>query len=100
MPLKPRVRAAIDAVSTGGDVRCDEMVRLLRRLGFIVRDAKKQGHKTFSHPGLARFTSASFTCGHGRDPQVKRVYIHRIRKLLEDYGEELSEIDSNGNERR
>lgn len=71
------------------------MVKLLEGFGFEVRDGKKSGHKVITHAGLGRFTSASFSCGHGRDPQVKRVYIHRIKKLLEDYGEELSEIDWN-----
>ena len=71
------------------------MVKLLEGLGFEVRDGKKSGHKVITHPGLCRFTSASFSCGHGRDPQVKRAYIHRIKKVLEDYGEELSGIDWN-----
>src|SRR5690625_5480057 len=44
-------------------MRCQELVELLTRLGFIVRDGRRGGHKIFTHSGLPEFTSASFNCG-------------------------------------
>lgn len=81
---------AIDELSTGRSLRCTEMITLLRNLGFDVRDGRKPGHKVITHPELERFTSASFTCGHGRNAQVKPVYIRDIRKLLQKHAEELN----------
>ena len=62
---------------------------MLRDLGFDVRDGRKPGHKVITHPGLALFTSASFTGGHGRNAQVKPVYIRVIKTLLQEYAEDL-----------
>ena len=84
-----KVHAAIALLSTGADIRCNAMVRLLTELGFSVRDGRKQGHKVVTHPGLAAFTSAAFSCGHGRNPQVKRVYVASIRSLIASYADDL-----------
>ena len=83
------VHAAIAILSTGADIRCTAMVRLLTGLGFSVRDGRKQGHKVVTHHGLAAFTSAAFSCGHGRNPQVKRVYVASVRSLLASYADDL-----------
>ena len=57
----PDIRRAIDRLSTRTSIRCNDMIRLLEGLGFAIRDGKKAGHKVITHPGLASFTSASFT---------------------------------------
>ena len=49
-----KVHAAIALLSTGADIRCNAMVRLLTELGFSVRDGRKQGHKVVTHPGGCR----------------------------------------------
>ena len=82
------VHAAIAYLSTGTDIRCNAMIRWLTGLGFSVRDGRKQGHKVVTHPGPAAFTSAAFSCGHGRNPQVKRVYVASIRSLLASYADD------------
>ena len=60
---------------SGASMRCSELKRLLTTLGFEVRDGKKQGHKIVTHAGLEDFYSFSYTCGHGRDAEVKRNYV-------------------------
>ena len=92
---KQSVGAAIDALSTGGSIRCNDMVRILSGLGFAVRDGSKQGHEVITHPKLEGFTSAAFACGHGRNPQVKPVYAARIRKLLESHADDLRKLKEN-----
>ena len=71
------------------------MIRLLTGLGFSVRDGRKQGHKVITHPELNAFTSAAFSCGHGKNPQVKRVYVANvasIRSLLACHAQDLQEL--------
>lgn len=88
---KRDVRGAIDRLSTRGSIRCEDMIRLLKGLGFAVRDGKKTGHKVITHPTLVNFTSAAITCGHGRNPEVKPIYVRRIRQLLETHADGLEE---------
>lgn len=66
-----------------GSLRCDELRRELEALGFEVRDGKKAGHKVLTHPQIADFFSASYTCGHGKNPEIKPPYIRNICKVIE-----------------
>jgi hypothetical protein len=75
--------------SGGASIRCQELADLLTTLGFEVRDGKKPGHKVFVHHGIASFTSGGYTCGHGRNPEIKPVYIKKIANLLKQYEAEL-----------
>jgi len=70
-------------------IRCRELTKILESLGFEVRNGKKQGHKIFIHHGLEAFTSGGYSCGHGKNPEVKPVYIKRIARLLNQYKTEL-----------
>jgi hypothetical protein len=72
-------------------LRCNDVVRALESLGFEVRDGSKGGHKVFIHAGLNDFHAGSFNCDHGRNPQIKPAYIKKIRNLLEQYSDELSQ---------
>jgi len=75
--------------SAGAAIRCQELADMLASLGFEVRDGKKQGHKVFVHHGVTSFTSGGYTCGHGRNPEIKPVYIKKVVKLLKQYETEL-----------
>ncbi len=75
--------------SAGTGIRCQELADMLMSLGFEVRDGKKQGHKVYVHHGVASFTSGAYTCGHGRNPEIKPVYIKNVVKLLREYKLEL-----------
>jgi len=70
-------------------MRCQDTVGIFDGLGFEVRDGKKQGHKIIFHTGIPGFFSASFTCGHGRNPGIKPAYVRQIRKLLLRYKSEI-----------
>lgn len=86
------VEAAIDLLSSRGTIRCKAMEQLLIGLGFIVREGKKQGHRVITHPRLNSFSSAAFSCGHGRNSAVKPAYVRHIRKVLESHAEELKKL--------
>ena len=88
---RTRIVEARDRLSTAGaNLRCDDVVSLLSSLGFVVKGSRrKPGHKNVTHPGVASFTTASFNCGHGKNPEIKRPYIKNMIKVLTDYEAEL-----------
>jgi hypothetical protein len=72
-------------------IRCSELTALLEGLGFEVRDGRKQGHRVIVHDGIDGFTSDSFTCGHGKNPEIKPAYTGKLIRLLRRYENELIE---------
>lgn len=72
-----------------GNLRCQEVVKLLERLGFEVRDGRRGGHKIFVHHAIPGFYSGSFNCGHGKNPEIKPAYITRILTILDMYAPAL-----------
>ena len=74
-----------------GNLCCDELREILISIGFEVRDGRRGGHKIFTHDGLPSFYSGSFNCGHGRNPEIKRAYISKIIRILENHEVELLE---------
>jgi len=70
-------------------IRCDTLAEQLARLGFEVRDGKRGGHKVFFHDGISTFTSGSYNCGHGRNPEIKPAYIGKILRILLRYEAEI-----------
>jgi len=94
-PVSDVVDALLAAKAT---TRCQDLIQQLEALGFEVRDGKKQGHKVVTHPRLRGFLSAGFTCGHGRNPEVKPVYVRQMVQVLRQYHTELLELLENPNE--
>jgi hypothetical protein len=84
--------------SAKASMRCRDLVLALESLGFAVRDGGKQGHKVLTHDRIPGFYSAAFTCGHGRNPEVKPAYVARICKLLHRYGSELRQVSEMSDE--
>jgi len=78
-----RLRAA------GATVRCRDLAEALESLGFEIRSGRKQGHKVFVHHGIPSFTTGAYTCGHGRNPEIKPVYVKKVVSLLRQYETEL-----------
>lgn len=73
-------------------IRGNDLVQLLADLGFRVESAKTPGHKVVTHPDIKGLRS-NFDCGHGRTPQPKPVYVDKMRKLLEQYYDELVDLE-------
>lgn len=78
--------------------RCQELIGQLESLGFEVRDGKSVGHKLIFHAGIPSFHSASFNCGHGKNPEVKRAYVRKLVRLLKQYEKELIEHIKQGDQ--
>lgn len=86
MPVSDVMRVLENA---GASMRCSELERLLKTLGFDVRDGKKQGHKIVTHAGLEDFYSFSYTCGHGKNPEVKRNYVRTALNTVKTHQDGL-----------
>lgn len=71
------------------NITCDELVRILTKLGYEVREGKRGNHRTYTHPKLAHWTGGNFDCGHGRNPPVLPAYIGKILKILEQHQDEI-----------
>lgn len=88
-----RVTGVIETLrASKATIRCQDMIAHLQSLGFEVRDGRKQGHKVVLHPGIAGFYSDAFTCGHGRNPEIKPAYVGKMATLIERYESELREF--------
>ncbi|MDZ7750959.1 MAG: type II toxin-antitoxin system HicA family toxin [Gammaproteobacteria bacterium] len=68
------------------------MIDCLQRLGFEVREGKKSGHRVFVHHGIQAFRSGAFTCGHGKNPEIKPAYVTQIIRLIRRYESEFIEL--------
>jgi len=73
------------------NLRCEDLKATLRELGFEVRDGKNAGHVVYVHTGISEFRSGSFSCGHGRDRQVKPLYVRRVTQVLIQHEADLVE---------
>ena len=71
-------------------LRCSEVAEGLTSLGFVVKNGKSPGHKTYSHPRLLVFRGASWNCGHGKNPEILTPYIVKIVGVLRQYRDDLS----------
>lgn len=77
------VVAALSAAKRS--IRCDELAGQLTRLGFEVREGKRGGHRIYVHDGLSEFTSSSYNCGHGHNPEIKPAYISNVLRILRQH---------------
>ena len=80
------------------NLHCKEVKALLESLGFEVRDGKRGGHKLYFHDDLPKFTSGSYNCGHGKNPEIKSAYIAKIIRVLEMQESDLKLFLKKGNE--
>ena len=72
-------------------IRCSELTKRLRKLGFRIRDGKKGGHKMFFHDGIPTFYSGSYDCGHGANSEINVAYINNILRILKRHEAEIIE---------
>jgi hypothetical protein len=90
MAAKVLEHAYTELSGAGASMRCAALGKLLESLGFEVRDGKRGGHKIFVHEGIPGFTSSSYNCDHGKNPEIKRPYIKNVLRTLKQYEAELN----------
>ena len=89
MTLSERIQALRLAKKS---IRCSDLADHLTALGFEVRDGSRGGHKVFTHPHLPDFTTGSFNCGHGRNPEIKPAYVAKVIRILEQHQDDLQRL--------
>lgn len=81
-----------DLTNKKNKLRCHEVINLLKNLGFEVCDGSRGGHKIFTHRGIQDFYSASFNCGHGKNPEINPAYVTNMLKIITQHEEALKEF--------
>lgn len=98
VPRQPKCRvehAKKELRRAGASMRCEALAKVLESLDFVVEDGKKPGHKKLKHRRLSDisdFTASAYTCGHGKNPEVKPNYTQAILRLIKRYEAELKKI--------
>lgn len=82
-------RVITELNNAGASMRCGDLTALLVSLGFSIKDGRKGGHKVFTHDHLASFSSGSYNCDHGRNPEIKKPYILKVKKTLMQHESEI-----------
>lgn len=93
MPVSDAMRALENA---GASMRCADLKRVLESIGFEVKDRKKPGHKVVYHAALSKmseYSTTSYTCGHGKNPEVKPAYLKKLLRVIRRYEAELKELN-------
>jgi len=75
-----------------GNYSCANLVALLELLGFSVEPCKSEHHKKVKHSGLREFRGSGFSCEHGKNPNVKRGYIGKMKTMLTIWKDELEKL--------
>jgi len=74
--------------TSGANLRCSDLKNLLEAAGFNVK-RKNGNHYVFTHDSLEGFTTGSFNGGHGKNPQVLKIYTKKTLKIVKQYKDEL-----------
>ena len=82
--------------SVRANARCRDIKDKLEKLGFEVRDGKRGGHKIFFHDDLPSFMSGSLNCGHGKNPEIKPVYVRKIVRILKEHESDIKKYLEKG----
>lgn len=70
----------------------------LESLGFKHKEGKTVGHRIFTHPQLSSisdYKTHSVDCGHKPNRDMKHAYITNTLRVLNQYKDELEEIEAN-----
>ena len=74
-------------------IRAEELCALLIGLGFTIKQGTKGNHRKFLHAALSKkcLTAivGSFDAGHGKNAEVKGIYVKNVVKLLSKYESDL-----------
>ncbi len=85
--------AIAELKQAGGNYTCRKMVRLLRSLGFEIRDGKRTpNHKIVKHPDLLDFPGSDFNCPHRSGVGILKPYVRKILSMLEAWKDELEKV--------
>lgn len=87
-----KLRRSLRDMSTSDNITCKDFTNLLEQFGFELFSAAG-GHKVAMHPAipLGPADAANYNCGHDLGTKVKRNYIKKFLKIVDEHEEELRE---------
>lgn len=79
-------------MATSDNIACRDFSQLLKDFGFELENASG-GHKVATHPSipLGPEDAANFNCGHDLGTKVKRNYIKKFLRIVDEHEKELRE---------
>lgn len=84
------VLGELEAGKASSGLPCADVRSLLTQLGFKVKDGKRGGHKTVTHPGLPStdFMSTGYNC-EGGNGVVDRNYLGKLIQVVKTNKENI-----------
>lgn len=87
---KLSVDDAIDELNNAkGNFQCARLIEILESFGFVVASKRSKHHKVVKHLQLPNFLGSNFACEHGKNPNVKKVYVGKVKRILTLYKDDL-----------
>lgn len=77
------------AIKNSNNTSCSKFCKLLRDLGFQIRDCGNAGHKVVIHPCIPLLENPHFNCGHNEGEAIKTPYIATLYRFVKDHEEEI-----------
>lgn len=84
-----KLQAKLGALTNSANTSCQEFTRILVDLGFQIEDCGSAGHKIAKHPAIALMDYPNYNCGHNQGATVKRPYIKKLHRFVEQYEDEI-----------
>jgi hypothetical protein len=87
-----KLRRRLRDMSTSDNITCRDFSQLLKDFDFDLDDASG-GHKIATHPAipLGPADAANYNCGHDKGTKVRRNYIKKFLRIVDEYEQELRE---------
>lgn len=86
-----KLRRELTNMATGANTSCREFSALLVDLRFELVPCGSAGHMIAKHPAVALLEYPDFNCGHDRGTMVKRVYVKKLARFVDEHADALKE---------
>jgi len=78
-------------MATGANASCREFSALLREMEFELVSCGSAGHMIAKHPAVALQEYPDFNCGHNLGANVKRVYVKKLSRFVDEHADTIKE---------
>ena len=78
-------------MAAGANTSCKDFSALLIDMKFELVPCGSAGHVIAKHPAVALQAYPDFNCGHDRGTKVKRVYIKKLSRFVDEYADAIKE---------
>ena len=81
----------LEALTGSTNTSCREFTNILIALGFQIENCGNAGHKIARHPAVSLIEYPNYNCGHNKGEAVKRPYIKKLYKFVQQHEEAIKE---------